>query len=192
MTDFVNNIISQDQSSFPPEPATRTPLEALIALCHHRWSLPIISELHRDNGAKFVTLVNRLQLSRDALSRTLQALQDQQLVNHNPGYGHPLRPEYILTPRGQQLGPTTLELMTALQQTQLEPIALKKWALPIIYTLEPRAMRFNELRALPITARALSLTLKELERAGLLEDAYRLTTQGQRVAAPLKRLVSSL
>ncbi len=41
-------------------------LRMLIALCHRRWSLPILAELQRDaergggGGAKFVTLANRL------------------------------------------------------------------------------------------------------------------------------------
>jgi DNA-binding HxlR family transcriptional regulator len=191
MTDFVNNITNSHRSSDHPSPEN-LPLEVLIALCHHRWSFPIISELHRRSGAKFVSLVNRLNISRDALSRTLQALQDQDFVKRNPGYGHPLRPEYILTTRGERLSPAALELITTLQHWQLEDVVLKKWALPIINALEAKPMRFGELRQLPLTARALSLTLKELELAELIEGAYQLTERGQRLGAVVSPLRLSL
>jgi DNA-binding HxlR family transcriptional regulator len=191
MGDFVNNI-TRVVDPAELQSAETSPLEVLIALCHHRWNLPIISELHRDKGAKFVALVNRLSISRDALSRTLQALQDQGWVKRNPGYGHPLRPEYILTTRGERLGPAALELVTTLQHGQLEEVVLKKWALPILHALEPKPLRFSELRQLPLTARALSLTLKELEQAKLIEGSYQLTERGKRLAAILKQLLSSL
>ena len=101
-------------------------LEPLLALVHFRWALPILAELHRNNGCKFVTLVMRLKLSKDALSRTLTALIEQGLVMRNPGYGHPLRPEYILTTAGQQIGMQVLELMQTLERLEVTDVALKK------------------------------------------------------------------
>jgi DNA-binding HxlR family transcriptional regulator len=189
MGDFVNNIMTVPLQSKQLASGNPSPLETLITLCHHRWNLPIISELHRDNGAKFVTLVNRLSISRDALARTLQALQDAGFVQRNPGYGHPLRPEYILTALGERLGPAVFELVTKLRQEKLEEIAFKKWALPILHALEPKALRFTELRQLPLTARALSLTLKELEQVNLIEESYQLTERGQRIAALVKQML---
>ena len=71
----------------------------LTKLVHHRWNIAIVAELHRSNGAKFVTLANRLELGHSTLKRCLNALIDLGLVRRNPGYGHPLRPEYLLTAR---------------------------------------------------------------------------------------------
>ena len=56
-------------------------LEPLLALVHFRWALPILAELQHSNGCKFVTLVMRLDLSKDALSRTLTALLEQGFSN---------------------------------------------------------------------------------------------------------------
>ena len=77
------------------EPA---PGERLAQLFHHRWAVPVLAELHRTSGSRFVTLHRRLGIGRESLRRTLASLAEQDLVARNPGYGHPLRPEYVLTP----------------------------------------------------------------------------------------------
>jgi len=64
---------------------------SITRLFHHRWAAPILAELHRSKGSRFVTLSNRLGLGRESLRRTLSALIDAGLVMKNPGYGHPLR-----------------------------------------------------------------------------------------------------
>lgn len=175
---------------------------ALIGLCHHRWAIPILAELHREDGARFVTLVQRLGLSRDALSRTLQVLIAQGLVMKNPGHGHPLRPEYVLTPVGMLGGGAALGTMRVLREGELEELGLRKWTLPVVYALWGGAERFSELLALPgITGRALSLTLSSLEAAGLLRRearsewplvAYRLTDRAAALARQVAELASGL
>jgi DNA-binding HxlR family transcriptional regulator len=172
-------------------------LEPLIALCHHRWSLPILSELHRDNGAKFVTLVQRLNISRDALSRTLDALMQLGLIQRNTGYGHPLRPEYVLTTPGKQIGQDALELLHHLQQLGTTNIALKKWTLPIVHTIHHGINRFSSLReTLPsISPRALTLTLRDLEQLSWLtrvDGRYELCTHGMNLAERLEPLTQKL
>jgi DNA-binding HxlR family transcriptional regulator len=177
------------------------PVLQLVQLVHYRWALPILAELHRDDGAKFVTLVQRLGVSRDSLSRTLEVLIEQGWVTRNPGYGHPLRPEYLLTPEGMLLGPGALELMKALRPAKLEEVALRKWSLPVLYALGQGAKRFSELlAALPgTTSRALTLALADLEGAGLVRrevrdtrpprTAYRLNPEGEQLAGKLEGLV---
>jgi DNA-binding HxlR family transcriptional regulator len=172
-------------------------LEPLIALCHHRWSIPILAELHRDNGAKFVTLVQRLQLSRDALSRTLDALVQLGLVKRNTGYGHPLRPEYILTAPGKHIGQAALELLHQIQQLEATNTALKKWTLPILNAIHHHINRFSSLReTLPsISPRALTLTLQDLEELAWLtrsEGGYELSTTGRNLAETLEPLTQKL
>jgi DNA-binding HxlR family transcriptional regulator len=138
----------------------------LIALCHHRWSLPVIAEIGRTRGSRFATLTGRLGVAGESLRRTLAYLQEEGLVERNPGYGHPLRPEYLLTPGGRTVAPRAQRLVKAIAGH--EDVGLKKWSLPVLAELtEPR--RFSELRAaLPITARALALALADLESAGLV------------------------
>ena len=172
-------------------------LEPLIALTHHRWAIPILAELHRDHGAKFVTLVHRLGISKDALSRTLEALIDAGWVSRNPGYGHPLRPEYILTTAGKAIGPHALKLMTLLHELEASDTALKKWTLPVLKAVHHGIERFSSLKTtMPnLSPRALTLTIKDLEQLGWLERAentYRLNVNGQRVADALGPLESAL
>jgi DNA-binding HxlR family transcriptional regulator len=162
----------------------------LIQLCHHRWIIPILAELHQQNGgSKFVTLVNRLELSRDSLSRTLQIMLELQLIERNTVYAHPLRPEYILTTHCQDLAKHAHMLMP-----QLEPqeILLNKWALPTISALHDQTRFSRLLEVLPkITSRALTLTLHDLEQHGYVwhrEREYQLSQKGQVLAQAVQSL----
>lgn len=144
-------------------------MSSLVPLVHNRWSLAVVAELHRSGGAKFVTLAHRLGVGRESLKRTLATLAALDVVAKNPGYGHPLRPEYVLTPRGRRIAPACAELLAALAERGLEDVGLRKWSLPVLVALDG-GRRFSELRAaLPgATSRALALALKDLGAAGLV------------------------
>jgi DNA-binding HxlR family transcriptional regulator len=168
-------------------------------LFHHRWSVPILAELERaGGGSRFAPIVNRLGLSRQSLRQTLDALIDAGLVMRNPGYGHPLRPEYVLTERGRRLAPNCTRLVAALEHEGLVDVGLKKWSVPVLVALAEER-RFGELRdELQASPRALTLALKELADAGLVErrvhddfppsTSYRLTPRARR----LRRLAAAL
>jgi DNA-binding HxlR family transcriptional regulator len=173
---------------------------SIISLFHHRWAAPVLAELHRSKGSRFVTLSNRLGLGRESLRRTLTALIEAGLVRKNPGYGHPLRPEYILTERGKQLAPSCARLLEALERVDAGQIGLKKWSMPAVLALADGECRYSELRKrLPgVTPRALALALKDLDAAELVErrvtggyppgTVYRL----RRRAQPLARILAGL
>ena len=177
-----------------------TSMSTLVALCHNRWSVPILAELHRQRGTRFVTLARTLGLSRESLRRTLAALIEGGLVGRNPGYGHPLRPEYVLTRVGAPVASACLPLVEMLRRKDLEEVALKKWSLPTILALTGGPRRFSELReALEgVSPRALALALKDLESAGLVErrvtsdypptTSYRLTGRARSLAPLVGRL----
>lgn len=172
----------------------------LESLLHHRWGIPVVAELHRASGCKFVTLVRRLEVSRDSLQRTLRALIRSGWIQRNPGYGHPLRPEYILAPGARGAGEAVVELDQTLRQLRIQDPGLNKWSLAVVWALAGKPRSFSELkRELPgITSRALTLTLKELQEVGLLQrlvldryppaTMYRLTVWGERLCPPLLRL----
>jgi DNA-binding HxlR family transcriptional regulator len=175
-------------------------MSTLVALFHNRWSVPILAELHSQRGSRFVTLSRTLGMSRESLRRTLSALIDSGLVGRNPGYGHPLRPEYVLTSRGERIGAHSGPLVELLRTLGLEAVGFKKWSMPVVHSLANEPLRFSELRERleGISPRALTLALKELEAAGVLErrvtDDYPPATSYRLIpeARPLALLVGKL
>jgi DNA-binding HxlR family transcriptional regulator len=182
-------------------------IDKLVALCHHRWAIPVMAELSRLHGeAKFVQLTFRLGISPDSLKHTLRALTGQGRVRRNPGYGHPMRPEYLLTVAGQRLAPACDRLMRSAERLGLGDVVLRKWTLPTLFVLivSQGGLRFSEMREQisPITPRALAQSLKEMEHAGLIDRdvadtyppsvTYRVARLGRRMAPSLGRLVAGL
>ena len=172
-------------------------MSSLVDLCHHRWTIPVLAEIERTRGSRFATLGGKLGVSNESLRRTLRALEADGLVQRNPGYGHPLRPEYVFAERGVRLGPRAARLVQTLRGH--EDIGLKKWSLPVLAALEePR--RFSEIGAtLPeVTPRALTLALKDLQAAGLVQRTvtddyppavvYELTPVARPIAVAARRL----
>lgn len=176
----------------------------LVPLFHHRWAVPVLAELWRlGGGAKFVTLSSRLGLPRESLKRVLVALVEARLVRPNPGYGHPMRPEYLATARGARVGEGCADLLARLRQDGeggARGASLRKWPLPVLLALGGAGGRFNRVRErLPeITPRAFSGALRELVVRGLAERAvssgpppgttYRPTAAGRRLQPRLARL----
>ncbi len=176
----------------------------LVCLFHRRWTVPILAQLHRDRGAKFIALINRLGVSRPALRQTLDDAISATWVQRNPGYGHPLRPEYVLTAAGQSMGPACERLMNRIERLEVEIVAGHKWSMPLLQTLGRDQCRFGALREQlgSITDRALTLAIKDLIDAGLIgrrvtEDfppttLYRSTRRARSLQPDLDRLARTL
>jgi DNA-binding HxlR family transcriptional regulator len=173
----------------------------LIPLFHRRWAVPVLAELHRSRGAKFITLVNRLAVSRDSLHHTLRELVELGWVRRNPGHGHPLRPEYVLSRKGSELAPWCARIMAMLSRLGIEEVALRKWSLPVLLSLGHGRERFSEIRqSLPgLTPRSLTLALKQLRQIDLISrlvsdgyppsSRYRPTRRGRRLSVLIDALV---
>jgi len=165
----------------------------LIELFHHRWAPPTLALLDERGGARFVELQRKLDVGRESLRRALDALVELGYVRRNEGYGHPLRPEYLVTAAGRRAAP----LARAVRAAKDDDILLRKWSVPVLAALDGDR-RFSELRAaLPgVTPRALALALRDLERGGFVRrevlptrppsTLYRATARGRRAvgAAP--------
>ena len=180
----------------------------LANLFHRRWSTAVLSELHRGDaqpgGAKFISLANRLQVSRETLRDTLIHLIWLQLVRRNSGYGHPMRPEYLLTAAGTAVAPASEKLLKRLHNLDDDSALKNKWSLPLLFAIGSGASRFGEIRLLlpGITARALTLSLKDLVEANTIErqvideypptTEYRLTPGGRRLLVPVSALAEAL
>jgi DNA-binding HxlR family transcriptional regulator len=160
----------------------------LIELFHHRWAPPALALLGDRGGARFVELQRSLSVGRESLRRALDALIEQGLVRPNAGYGHPLRPEYLVSAAGRRAAASAGRVL-ALGNTDT---LLHKWSVPVLVELGEER-RFSELRAAltGITPRALALSLQELESAGFVRrevlptrppsTIYRPTSAGRRV-----------
>lgn len=172
-----------------------TPDPLLLQLGSHRWLVSLLADLAAHSGARFVELVHRLGLARDSLTRTLEAAAAIGWVQRNPGHGHPLRPEYILTEAGQAAAARAAAIADAQATIGLSPGAATRWGLPLVAGIGAGHDRFNALSRLlaPATPRALSQGLAALGRHGLISreviDArppasrYDLTHSGQLLAA---------
>ncbi|TXH56811.1 MAG: hypothetical protein E6Q93_13880 [Burkholderiaceae bacterium] len=162
----------------------------LVDLGRSRWAVPLLADLAANRGARFVELLNRLALPRDSLVRTLNGLVALGWVMRNPGHGHPLRPEYLLTPEGARVAAGATAIAATQAQLGLAPGSLTRWGMPLVRTIGSSQARFNELaRTLTAaTPRAISQGLQALATYDLVArqvldsyppaTLYRLTPSG--------------
>jgi DNA-binding HxlR family transcriptional regulator len=170
-----------------------------ILLFHHRWTVPLLAALERTPG-RFSNLMHTLGAGRESLTRALDGLVELGLIARNPGYGHPLRLEYLLLPAGAALVPAAVELVRELDRLDVAEVGLKKWSMPVVHALAGGPRRFSELRELlpEVTPRALTLALKDITPAGLVErtvtedfppaTVYRLTRAAGALLGSLEQL----
>jgi len=170
--------------------------ETILTLTRHRWNVPLIAHLARHPRESFVGIAEDLKVSRDSLSRSLEALQE-------PGYIQRReldRVVYALSAKGRRIAPPCIEVLDLARGRRIEELVLRRWTLPIATVLEHWSLRFNELKAaLPdITPRALALALKEMESAGVIHReivggfppaaSYRLAESGMSLLPVLARM----
>lgn len=145
-------------------------INELVALCHRRWTLPVLAALDRTGGIRLIELQHVLNVARETARRAILECQAQKLLERNPGYGHPLRPEYVMTARGAHLAPYCRRLQSLIAPEQAECTG-RKWSLPVLATLAIGCERFSEMAALLQTAtpRALTQALEALVSIGYLQ-----------------------
>ena len=137
----------------------------LAALSRRQWALPILAALDDGTAARLAPLAAATGAGRASVRATLVHLADLSLIERNPGHGHPLRPEWRTTARGEALLPIARLALRGRGQDDPIPIVVRRqWGLAIVERLaEPSGFGGLRRALLPITDRALSLTLKDLE-----------------------------
>jgi DNA-binding HxlR family transcriptional regulator len=172
-----------------------TELRTLMA---GRWLLPVMAHVAGTGGARFAAMLAATGASRSALAASLTALAEAGWLVRNPGHGHPLRPEYLLTKAGEPVATFAAQVMVQRERLGLEPGMLSRWSLPLVARLEGGTARFTALRdsLRPVTPRALSLTLKQMLSVDLVDRAleddfppiplYALTGRGRELAAAMR------
>lgn len=128
-----------------------------------------MARLGRTGGERFAVLALDLGVARQTLRRALDAAIDLGLVTPNPGTGHPLRPEYLLTGAGRHLAVACRSTVQAAGPAR--PLIGRKWTLPVLVAVAGGAERFSEIEAAlaGATPRALAKALDDLVDAGLLD-----------------------
>lgn len=190
-----------------PTPVAACPTH-LVDLAHRRWTLPVLASLHHarrsgdPTGARFAGLAHTLEVSRESLRQTLDFATAHGWLKRNPGHGHPLRPEFILTARGRRLAPECERVLSCAADLSAAGAIGRKWSIPILCVLAEGPHRFGEIKnALEehgATDRALAATLRALHEAALISrrvvherpPGVRYTLHER--AAPLARAVRSL
>ena len=125
--------------------------------------MPILSSLNSGVAGRQAPLLAATGASRTAFAQSLDHLMELGLLERNPGYGHPLRPEFRLT----HLGARVAELADKIHDVSAEddwPLLRRSWTLPVLTSLH-KPSHFSEIkRRVPkITDRALSQSLKSME-----------------------------
>lgn len=163
-----------------------------------RWLVPLMAHVGAQGGSRFAVMLARLGLSRSALTASLTQLQQAGWVARNPGHGHPLRPEYVLTQAGVPIAAFCQGVMAQRERLGLVPGQMPRWSLPLIARLDGERARFSALKTAlePVTPRALSLTLKQLLSVDLVDRAleaefppvaiYGLTVKGRSLAEAMR------
>lgn len=138
-------------------------IKQLVNITSRAWAVPILAAMYNGVPGRQAPLLTATGAGRTAFAQSMSHLIEIGLVERNPGHGHPLRPEFRLTPPGK-IGAEISHNIWTLAGEENQNLLRKSWTLPTLAILHT-PHHFNDIqRALdPITDRALSQTLKSLE-----------------------------
>lgn len=141
----------------------------LVKLTSRAWSLTILALMHGGVSGRQAQLIAASGAGRTALTQSLKHLVDMGLMERNPGHGHPLRPEYRLTATGASVAPLADAIIRLASADEKRCLLRRAWTVPILAATRT-SRYYREIRAVlaPITDRALSGSLKAVEKVGWL------------------------
>ena len=150
----------------------------LVKLTSRAWSLNILAALHAGTPGRQAPLLAATSASRTSFAASLDHLVDLGLVERNPGYGHPLRPEFRLTPAGAEVAETASRLVKAVPDDGDFALLRRSWTVPILaLTHSPRRFSAIKTDLVTITDRALSASLRQLEAQDWLRRSIDTSTR---------------
>ena len=172
----------------------------LVNLCSRTWSLTALSLMARGVSGRVSPLAAAAGCGRTSMSASVDHLISLGLLEKNPGYGHPLRPEYRLTSGSIYVAEWALALSNLIKSDQDQALLRNKWSLPLISCL-PKEKRYSEIRRelIPITDRALSSCIARLTEESWIKRnvlinispptvTYRTLKTGQKIYTHLLQL----
>ena len=139
-------------------------INILIKVTSRAWSLNILAQMHRGTPGRQAPLLCATGAGRTAFSQSLRHLVNLGLLERNPGHGHPLRPEFCLTSKGKGIAKVANQIDSLICQPSEHTLLRRAWTVPILtVSQDPRYFGEIKSRLIPITDRALSQSLKQLE-----------------------------
>lgn len=139
----------------------------LVNITSRAWSLTILALMHNGVAGRQAALLAQTGASRTAFAQSLIHLVEHQLLERNPGHGHPMRPEYRLTQTGVHAAQMAHEIQSAMPQDAQNTLLRRSWTVPVL-AVSGTPKYFSDIKQelRPITDRALSQSLKSLQTAG--------------------------
>ncbi|CUH66999.1 HxlR-like helix-turn-helix [Thalassovita autumnalis] len=138
-------------------------IRLFVNITSRAWALPILAQLDAGIAGRQAPLLAATGAGRTAFAQSMDHLITLGLMERNPGYGHPLRPEFRLTPLGKSAAKLAGDIHRIADETDRD-LLRRSWTLPVLASLQtPR--HFIEIKRdlSPITDRALSQSLKTME-----------------------------
>ncbi|MEM8978139.1 MAG: winged helix-turn-helix transcriptional regulator [Pseudomonadota bacterium] len=159
------------------------------------WAMPILASLYAGVAGRQAPLLAATGASRTAFAQSMEHLISIGLLERNPGYGHPLRPEFRLT----ELGVSAAALAGKIQEVTAKDerdLLRRSWTLPVLTTLH-QPNHFNNIKRTlhTVTDRALSQSLKTMEARAWVDRQVDQTTRPPRTiyrAVNTGRLISDV
>lgn len=138
-------------------------IRTFVNITSKAWAMPILSNLHAGVAGRQAPLLAATGAGRTAFGQSLNHLIALGLLERNPGHGHPLRPEFRLTPQGVTAAAIAHRIHSVADEGD-QDLLRKSWTLPVLTALHAPSY-FNQVKRslLPITDRALSHSLKSME-----------------------------
>lgn len=158
-------------------------INTLVNLTSRAWSLNILAALHHGTPGRQAPLLAATSASRTSFANSLEHLVRLKLLERNPGHGHPLRPEFRLTPLGREAAGTAARIAALVPDEAEFRLLRRSWTLPVLaVTAAPR--RFSEIKSGlgQITDRALSQSLGQLEERSWVSRSVDLSQKPLRPA----------
>ncbi len=138
-------------------------IKTFVNITSRAWTLPILSNLHRGVPGRQAPLLTATGASRTAFAQSMDHLIELGLLERNPGYGHPLRPEFRLTPPGIAAAEIAYQVL-GVTGNEDQDLLRRSWTVPVLTSLHTPSHFGDIRRNLPaITDRALSQSLKSME-----------------------------
>lgn len=145
-------------------------MQTLVNISAKAWALKILALLDSGVPGRQAPLLAATNASRPAFATSLYHLVDLKLLEKNPGHGHPLRPEFRLTPQGVIAASVAGQIINAAPDEEAFAILKRSWSVPIL-VIAGTPTRYSTIKngLGNITDRALSQSLYFLEESDWLE-----------------------